>query len=47
VRNYQEVIHNLVMSPRISYSGCFCMYVPCGTACDCIVCRYKHVTYCV
>jgi len=35
------------MLPRSGYSGCVCMYVPCGTACDCIVYRYKHVTYCV
>jgi len=42
-----KVIHNLVMLPRISYSGCVCMYVPCRTACDCIVYGYSHVTDCV
>jgi len=47
VRNYQKVMHNLVMLPRITYSGCVGVYVPCRRAYDCIVYRYKHVTDCV
>jgi len=30
-------MHNLVMLPRITYSGCDGMYVPCRTAYNCIV----------
>ena len=40
MRNYQKVMHNLVMLPRIIYSGYVCMYVSCGTA-------YKLVADCV
>jgi len=30
-------MYNLVMLPRITYSECVCMYVPCGTAYGCTV----------